>query len=297
MWHYRGGDPRQTLLQLRDLSWPDVKNNVLGLFCPPSLRWQNTKAIGRGTNTFLKLIPTGNEGQYAIDALLLVYQGAGFWFCLGTWKGINKLSAFPFGSLRASPLVGLVICSQTLQWTGTWWLGIPRNFWHNVFQQSQTTWPQSWGSMSSCWAFWEFVLFNLVTLQNLKGKCWPIKELCFTLLLLDPRKHCSMHICNLGLYHVRNAEALTILAEHRASKWGCTYQEALEHLYHDFRKFCLMNKITCSQRRFKIHTVSAKGIPEYIIMITKAFNARVILAYVADTLLLNDLCFKKVLSC
>ena len=94
-----------------------------------------------------------------------------------------------------------------------------------------------------------------------------------------------MHICNLGLYHVLNAEALTILAEHRASKWCCTFEEALEHLYHDFRKFCVMNKITCSQRRFKIHTVSVKGIPEYIVMITKAFNARVILGYVADTLL------------
>lgn len=90
-----------------------------------------------------------------------------------------------------------------------------------------------------------------------------------------------MHVCNLGLFHVLNAEGLTILAEHRASRRGCTFRESLDHLYAEFRQFCTRNKIKCSQRRFKLHSVSAKGLPEYIVLITKAFNARVILGYVA----------------
>ncbi|CAK9015797.1 unnamed protein product [Durusdinium trenchii] len=101
---------------------------------------------------------------------------------------------------------------------------------------------------------------------------------------VDMLRHCSMHVCNLGLFHVLNAEGLTILAEHRASRWGCTFRESLDHLYAEFRQFCTRNKIKCSQRRFKLHSVSAKGLPEYIVLITKAFNARVILGYVADAL-------------
>lgn len=96
------------------------------------------------------------------------------------------------------------------------------------------------------------------------------------------RKHCSMHICNLGLYMVLNAEGLAILGEHRASRWGCSFKEAQDSIFSDFKQFCLSNKIRCSQRRWKIHFTSAKGIPDYILLVAKAFNARVILAFLAE---------------
>ena len=70
----------------------------------------------------------------------------------------------------------------------------------------------------------------------------------FTLTSRQPRKHCSMHTCNLGSFTILNAEGLIMLAEHRATVWHCTFDEALRHLDPDFRSWTHMNRASCSHR-------------------------------------------------
>lgn len=94
-----------------------------------------------------------------------------------------------------------------------------------------------------------------------------------------------MHTNNLGIYMILNAEGLIILAQYLEGTWRCTFAEALRHLYRDFKVWCVDNGVKCSQRLFRpfhLHMNGFKGVETYPWLISKALNARVILAFVAD---------------
>ena len=101
---------------------------------------------------------------------------------------------------------------------------------------------------------------------------------------LDARKHCVMHTNNLGIFLILNAEGLQVLARHRSSIWGCTFNEALSHLYDDFRSWCRSKSIKCSHRKWherQLHLETAQGEKTLGWLNAKAFNARVILAWLS----------------
>ena len=185
---------------------------------------------------------------------------------------------------------GLAICTQISKWIGMRMPVAHKSFLPIACQQFPTTW---WTWMGLMWGCWNLVVHSTVCFKH--GQFFWIARsyqleihiiyayIFLCTYMLDVRKHCSMHICNLGLFMVLNAEGMTILGEHRAWRWGCTFQEAQDSIFGDFKQFCVANKIRCSQRRWKIHTVSSKGVPEYIFLVAKAFNARVILAFLSDT--------------
>jgi hypothetical protein len=94
-----------------------------------------------------------------------------------------------------------------------------------------------------------------------------------------------MHSNNLGLYLVANGEGLHILAEHKCASWGCTWDESLHFLYDEFRNWCARNRVTTSQRRWTshhLHTQTKDG-PCFVWLQAKAFNSRLILAWLAET--------------
>lgn len=102
------------------------------------------------------------------------------------------------------------------------------------------------------------------------------------------RKHCSMHTNNLGIFLIINCEGLVVLAEHKSGVWGCTFDEALGHLYADFREWCSSKSIRCSHRRWyakHLHLMTSTGEKSFGWLNSKAYNARVILAWLAETCL------------
>ena len=102
------------------------------------------------------------------------------------------------------------------------------------------------------------------------------------------RKHCSMHTNNLGIFLIINCEGLVVLAEHKSGVWGCTSDEALGHLYADFREWCSSKSIRCSHRRWyakHLHLMTSTGEKSFGWLNSKAYNARVILAWLAETCL------------
>lgn len=94
-----------------------------------------------------------------------------------------------------------------------------------------------------------------------------------------------MHTLNLGIYHYVNAEGLIMLSQHRAAMWHCTFDEALQHLYWDFRAWCNAQRVSCSHRCWKrshLHMHDPQlGIRTFPWMNSKAYNARVILAWLS----------------
>ena len=109
--------------------------------------------------------------------------------------------------------------------------------------------------------------------------------ICFHCYL---RRHCTMHTLNLGIYLTVNAEGLLMLAALRVSQYQyCNLDEALSHLYDDFRDWCTANRTTCSQRRWcskQLH-LESDGVHTFPWLHSKAFNARVILGWLADPFL------------
>ena len=109
--------------------------------------------------------------------------------------------------------------------------------------------------------------------------------LLFTPCSAQTRRFCLMHSNHLGIYHIVNAEGLLILAENKQRRWACSLEEALRHCFCDFRHWCSRNKIRCSHRRWsvkKLNITDAKGLPSFPSLDGKAFNSRVILAFLAD---------------
>lgn len=102
-----------------------------------------------------------------------------------------------------------------------------------------------------------------------------------------------MHVLNLGLLHHVNAEGLLLLAEDQQKRLGCELSQALDEQFNVFKAWCSAHKIQTSQRRWKIrnfHFEDAKGVKQFPFMLTKAFNGRVLLAYLADPLLFRPFC-------
>lgn len=94
-----------------------------------------------------------------------------------------------------------------------------------------------------------------------------------------------MHTCNLGLYMVLNAEGILILSEHHSVQATCTLQESVSHQYDLFRSWCKQHKIQTSQRRWRLsqlHLTNSYGVCQFPWLCHKAFNGRVILAWLAD---------------
>lgn len=75
-----------------------------------------------------------------------------------------------------------------------------------------------------------------------------------------------------------------MLAEHRATVWHCTFDEALRHLDPDFRSWTHMNRASCSHRLWgakHLHMENNDGARTFPWLNAKAYNARVILAGLA----------------
>lgn len=96
-----------------------------------------------------------------------------------------------------------------------------------------------------------------------------------------------MHCNQLGIFHVLNAEGIIMLAENKAGRWGCDFNQALYHLFNDFKGFCSRERITCSHRRWRrshLHmetVVSGVHVPTHPWLNGKAMNSRIILAWIA----------------
>lgn len=96
-----------------------------------------------------------------------------------------------------------------------------------------------------------------------------------------------MHCNQLGLFHVINAEGLIMLAENKSSRWGCDFEQALIHLYNDFKGWCSREKATCSHRRWRRRhlnmeiVVQGVSTPQFPQLHAKAMNSRIILAWLA----------------
>ena len=128
------------------------------------------------------------------------------------------------------------------------------------------------GEKTKCSSWW----FHYIRLA------WKMLPICFHCYL---RRHCTMHTLNLGIYLTVNAEGLLMLAALRVSQYQyCNLDEALSHLYDDFRDWCTANRTTCSQRRWcskQLH-LESDGVHTFPWLHSKAFNARVILGWLAD---------------
>lgn len=109
----------------------------------------------------------------------------------------------------------------------------------------------------------------------------------------QPRRFCLMHSNHLGIYHICNAEGLLILATNKQRRWNCSFDDALQHCFCDFKHWCKRNKICCSQRRWsekKLNLTDPKGFPSFPSLDGKAFNSRVILAWLADPSFRTSIC-------
>ena len=84
---------------------------------------------------------------------------------------------------------------------------------------------------------------------------------------------------------VANAEGLWILTQHTMHVQTCDQDEALRLLYQEFKQWCKQNKLHCTQRRWTskhLHLCTREGVKDFPSFKAKAFNARVILAWLAD---------------
>ena len=128
-------------------------------------------------------------------------------------------------------------------------------------------------------------LFDIFGFWFSSQMVFPLKKLFGFHRNLNPlRKHCAMHTNNLGLYAVLNAEGLIMLAQHRVAQWHCSLEEAMGHLYEDFRSWTHANKISCSHRRWRwhqLHSANMEGVPTFPFLVAKAYNARVILGWIS----------------
>lgn len=82
-----------------------------------------------------------------------------------------------------------------------------------------------------------------------------------------------------------------MLATNKEKRWNCSFVEALGHCYSDFKHWCSQNKISCSQRKWsvkKLNLTDVNGAANYPSLDAKAFNGRIILAFLADPGSINN---------
>ena len=91
-----------------------------------------------------------------------------------------------------------------------------------------------------------------------------------------------MHILNLGLLQNVTAEGILWLVEHKVHG-GTTLDDGLRLAYNAFQVFLRRNRISCSQRRFtRANMHLSDATPDFPYLSAKAFNCRVILAWLDD---------------
>ena len=94
-------------------------------------------------------------------------------------------------------------------------------------------------------------------------------------------KTCSMHCVNLGLCFTANGGTLLCLMD--LGFFGdpaLTRDERLNNAYDDFRQYCRSERISCSQRRFRMTFLIKKSHGAYLTL--KAYNGRVVTAWLAN---------------
>ena len=67
---------------------------------------------------------------------------------------------------------------------------------------------------------------------------------------------------------------------------GLAIEEKLRFIYNDFGSYCKLQGISCSQRQFteaNLHWYANKPATDYPFLSAKAFNCRVVLAWLADS--------------
>ena len=92
-----------------------------------------------------------------------------------------------------------------------------------------------------------------------------------------------MHILNLGVLQNVAAEGILWLIEHKVYGGTDVVDDQLRCAYNEFQRFLRMNRLSCSQRRFtsaNLH-LNAQS-PDFPYLSAKAFNCRVILAWLSD---------------
>lgn len=96
------------------------------------------------------------------------------------------------------------------------------------------------------------------------------------------RRWCSMHACNLGIFLVVIAEGILLLARNLYHQ--LSLEESLQVTYLKFKSWLSTKGISCSQRRWTLRSLHMTGeVPNYPWLKAKAFNARVILGWLAET--------------
>lgn len=94
-------------------------------------------------------------------------------------------------------------------------------------------------------------------------------------------QHCSMHTVNLGLAFTFSGSTLYNLLNHG---WFGSPQsplaDRLNLAYDDFRQYCKLVQVRCSQKRFRVSTLLKRA--NGPCLTTKAFNARVIVSWIAS---------------
>lgn len=92
-----------------------------------------------------------------------------------------------------------------------------------------------------------------------------------------------MHACNLGIYLVIIGEGILLLAKNMHPQ--LSLQDSLRSTYLKFKQWLSNNSISCSQRRWTPKSLHLTGeVENYPWLKAKAFNARVILGWLAETL-------------
>ena len=95
-----------------------------------------------------------------------------------------------------------------------------------------------------------------------------------------------MHILNLGVMQTTAAEGLLWLTEHSVHG-GVDVADKLRRSYGAFKEWLKTSGLACSQRCFTPANLHLNN-PDYPFLSAKAFNCRVVLAWLADPWL----CFK-----
>lgn len=114
----------------------------------------------------------------------------------------------------------------------------------------------------------------------------PVPLVCVTGFHMLLLKWCSMHVNNLGIVQRLLASVMLELVERGV--WGAPGlgQDALLKLcYDDFRRWANASKIRHSQRVFTakaLHMTTRAGRPDYCYLNNKAYNGRVVLAFLSE---------------
>ena len=91
-----------------------------------------------------------------------------------------------------------------------------------------------------------------------------------------------MHILNLGVLQTLCADAIIYLCENFIYGMG-TLDEQLRHAFKAFKVWCFANRLGCTQRVFTCRSLHVSSGADYPFLSAKAFNCRIILAWVAES--------------